>query len=32
MFPVVMEAVRVPRLSGGCAGTQPDNVMGDKAY
>ena len=32
MFPVVMDAVRVPRLSGGRARTRPDAVMGDKAY
>jgi hypothetical protein len=32
MFPVVMEAVRVPRLGGGRARTRPDAVMGDKAY
>lgn len=32
MFPVVMEAVRVPRLGGGRARTRPDAVMGHKAY
>ncbi|MDQ0000713.1 transposase [Pseudarthrobacter sulfonivorans] len=32
MFPVVMEAVRVPRLGGGRARSRPDAVMGDKAY
>jgi hypothetical protein len=32
MFPVVMDAVRVPRLSGGRARTRTDAVMGDKAY
>ncbi|BCW44874.1 hypothetical protein StoSoilB5_20580 [Arthrobacter sp. StoSoilB5] len=32
MFPVVMEAVRVPHLGGGRARTRPDTVMGDKAY
>ncbi|MEV5051051.1 IS5 family transposase [Arthrobacter sp. LAR12-1-1.1] len=32
MFPVVMEAVRVPRLGGGPARTRPDAVMVDKAY
>lgn len=32
MFPVVMEAVRVPRLGGGRARTRPDAVLGDKAY
>jgi transposase len=32
MFPVVMEAIRVPRLGGGRARTRPDAVMGDKAY
>jgi hypothetical protein len=32
MFPVIMGAVRVPRLGGGRARTRPDAVMGDKAY
>jgi hypothetical protein len=32
MFPIVMEAVRVPRFGGGRARTRPDAVMGDKAY
>jgi transposase len=32
MFPVVMEAVRVPRIGGGRAKTRPDAVLGDKAY
>jgi hypothetical protein len=32
MFPVVMDAVRVPRLSGGRPRTRPEAVMGDKAY
>ncbi len=32
MFPVVMEAVRVPRLAGGRARTRPNAVLGDKAY
>lgn len=32
MFPVVTEAVRVPRLGGGRARILPDVVMGNKAY
>uniref|UniRef100_UPI003592EEAD IS5 family transposase n=1 Tax=Arthrobacter oryzae TaxID=409290 RepID=UPI003592EEAD len=32
MFPVVMEAVRVPRLGGGPPRTRPEAVLGDKAY
>lgn len=32
MFPVVMEAVRVPCIGVGRAKTRPDAVLGDKAY
>lgn len=32
MLPVVMEAVRVPRLGGGRARTRQEAVMGDKTY
>jgi len=32
MFPVLMEALKVPRLGGGPPRTRPDAVMGDKAY
>jgi hypothetical protein len=32
MSPVVMEAVRVPRIGGGRAKTRPDAVLGDKTY
>jgi transposase len=32
MFPQVMDAISVPRASGGRARTRPDAVLGDKAY